>query len=859
MFEFGLEYVRADFHLHTNRDKEFSYSGEKNDFIKRYVNALKQAHIGIGVVTNHNKFDKEEFKGLSKAAQKENIFLLPGIELAVKEGANGIHTLIVFNPDEWFEEGYNHIQNFISSAFAGISNPENKNTKCIFDLRNTLETLDLYGRDYFVIFAHVDQNSGLFQECKGGLLKSLANIAIFKKRVLGLQKLRTRSNIEQFKQCFHYLPALVEGSDPKSIEEIGKGDKITFLKIGDFSYSSVKFALQDYYNRVSCSYSSITHGFIESISFKGGKFDEQKINFSPHLNTIIGIRGSGKSSIIETIRFIFGIAPQTDEEYKKSLVNNILGSGGKAVLTLFNKHGKRYTISRILGERTNIVDENGVDLNINPISLLEGIQYFGQRDLAVITNHENILLDKILMNSREEKISLSDCISKLKSIVGQLLNVNNLPEEVKNKTSQKLEIEHKMAIYKEKGVAEKLKKQTGYSADKTKLNSIKDQLNETLNSISLKYDSQPSLLNIISDIESNYNADLINNVKTLFDSLNKQWILVGETIHNMQVKSLNAFDKIITLLDKRIESFADEFAKIKREIKDETLNADDFVKMSEELESIKLQLKDLNEKSNSKEDLESEFFKTMRLRNEILLDTFNLYKKEITKINDTQDKLRIEIIFKGDKENFKEQLKNDFRGTGISELKYKKIVEEFSDYVDIIRDWLLNNGEKLKTILSNTEYNKLERRLSEQYKELLSKFVQNKIEIYYHGKILKKHSIGQRASALILFLLTQSNNDIIVIDQPEDDLDNKVVYDEVIKAIVDKKSHIQFIFATHNANIPVLGDSEKVIVVEYQDTNIDVCEGNIDLNVTQRQIVDIMEGGQEAFNKRQLIYNTWNN
>ena len=103
----------------------------------------------------------------------------------------------------------------------------------------------------------------------------------------------------------------------------------------------------------------------------------------------------------------------------------------------------------------------------------------------------------------------------------------------------------------------------------------------------------------------------------------------------------------------------------------------------------------------------------------------------------------------------------------------------------------------------------------------------------------------------------QSDNDIILIDQPEDDLDNKIIYDEVITAITKKKQEIQFIFATHNANISVLGDAERIFVVDYQDTKIDISQGNIDLKSTHQQIVDIMEGGKEAFNKRQLIYTSW--
>ena len=142
VFDAGLELIKADFHLHTQKDKEFFYTGEQNDFVKSYIDALKQANIGVGVLTNHNKFDKDEYKAIKKRANREGIFILPGVELTVKEGANGVHTLIVFNPDEWLENGNNYIQTFLTTAFATVSNPENRNTKCTYDLKNVLEKLE---------------------------------------------------------------------------------------------------------------------------------------------------------------------------------------------------------------------------------------------------------------------------------------------------------------------------------------------------------------------------------------------------------------------------------------------------------------------------------------------------------------------------------------------------------------------------------------------------------------------------------------------------------------------------------------------------------------------------------------------
>ena len=69
---------------------------------------------------------------------------------------------------------------------------------------------------------------------------------------------------------------------------------------------------------------------------------------------------------------------------------------------------------------------------------------------------------------------------------------------------------------------------------------------------------------------------------------------------------------------------------------------------------------------------------------------------------------------------------------------------------------------------------------------------------------------------------------------------------------------MQFIFATHNANIPVLGDSEKVVACSYDEKKMDINSGTIDTHQTQRFIVDIMEGGDEAFNRRKNIYSIWN-
>ena len=628
------------------------------------------------------------------------------------------------------------------------------------------------------------------------------------------------------------------------------------MKVGEYSYSAIKFALQDYKDRVSENIPDNKHGFIESISFQGGKFDGQTIMFSRELNTLIGIRGSGKSSVLEVVRYVLDLPAQMDKEYKESLVKNVFGSGGKATLSVIDKHGKRYSVSRIFGERINVLDENGNDLNINPISLFDGVQYFGQKDLSGSADHENGLLEKLISGRIGKPSNLDSCVNELVRTVEQLLDVSKIPQQMTEVTTLQTELEHKLSIFEEKGVAEKLKKQSGYATDTTKLDAVKNRIDAILRDIRNAFSKNAVASNALDGYCSDFNKDILDDVSAVLSLIDAQLTQIGSCIAEIEKQS-SCMKDIISHLKERTNSLADEFAEIKREIKDETLDVDSFVKMTAELQKTKEKLKQLSEEASSKSKIEASFTKAIRERNDALLTTYNDYKAETDRINQNQTELRIEITFKGDREGFKSQLKNDFKGTGISDSKYQALSDAFTDYAAIIEDWIICDGNKLKSIVTSGEYVKLEDKLRSQYEELLSRQVENKVDIYYHRKLLRQHSIGQRASALILFILTQDDNDIIFIDQPEDDLDNKVIYDEVITAITQKKPYMQFIFATHNANIPVLGDSERVLVVEFQEAKIDVAQGNIDLDSTHKQIVDIMEGGKEAFNKRQLIYTSW--
>jgi len=124
--------VRADFHLHTVADREFEKPPADVSFAEAFVQALATAEVRVGVVTNHNKFDQEEFKALRKAALRKRILLLPGVELSVQGGATGVHLLVVFDDKSWVFNRENEpwINKFLDKAFDQIPNRESENTTC---------------------------------------------------------------------------------------------------------------------------------------------------------------------------------------------------------------------------------------------------------------------------------------------------------------------------------------------------------------------------------------------------------------------------------------------------------------------------------------------------------------------------------------------------------------------------------------------------------------------------------------------------------------------------------------------------------------------------------------------------------
>lgn len=866
VFENGSCWVKVDFHLHTRADKEFRYAGESDRFITDYVNALKTAEVGLGVVTNHNKFAPDEFIALRKAARREGIGLLPGVELSVNDGQAGVHTLVVF-ADDWFinPQRTNHIQSFLTASFAGVDNFENENARSTENITQTIRHLDRFERDYFIVFAHVEADNGLWGGLSPGRIGELFDNELVRRRVTGFQKVTTRDLRSKIQGVLgDRYPAEVQGCDAKTLDHIGARKVASYLKLGDYSFEAVRFSLQDFQHRVSGEKPPLTHSHIRQIAFEGaGSLGGTVVKLSPELNTLIGIRGSGKSSILEGIRYALDIEfgeKASDRDYKENLVRNLLKSGGKITLDAVCRHGQSYQITRIFGQDPQVIFDgqarHGVAIRE---TVLHKPVYFGQKDLSNTgAGFEHDLIEKLVgerLATVREKIRQQNAI-----VLDRLRDFRRLKtsgEALSEWQTKEKDAQFRLRFYAQHGMEEKLERQTTCGRDERYLCNTTARATRALNSL------QDGIRETLDELKQEQKHESAHNQADIDD------YSAGYDRFTAHLGSLNTIvdgaRQLLTELDTKQQAFmekklalTEEFAEIERGLAEELRLAGvekadpaDFLKLKAGLELAEQKIAELIRAESSQALLEKNLTEALSRLYELWVEEYQEIEAVLAGISQAGSPLKIVPSFANDKKAMQAVLKEAFTGSRLRESTYQTVADTFRDFGEL---WL--NRDKLSGIISGSagtfsEY------LEQQIESLIAWQIPNTYSIEFRGKPLEQHSLGQRASALMLFVLNQQDNDVVIIDQPEDDLDNQTIYDDVIKIIRAMKPRTQFIFATHNANIPVLGDAENVCACEYSDGKIQAASGGVDAPHVQQHIISVMEGGQEAFERRREVYGSW--
>ena len=634
-FAYGSDWMRADFHLHTRADKEFKYAGADNDFVARYVEGLKKAKIGLGVVTNHNKFNLDEFKALRKRARKEGIGLLPGVELSVADGANGVHTLIVFS-DDWLADGHDYVNQFLNVAFTGRAPAqyEQENGRTNDDLLTTLKTLEGYNRDFFIVFAHVEADSELWNEIDGGRMKELANNPLVRRYCLGFQKVRTHDKPNakcrvKVKQWWgKQYPAELEGCDAKAINELGRGEA-SYLKIGDFSFDAVKYALMDFEFRVAASVPKVGHSHIDAVRFEGGLLNGVRVPFSPHLNCLIGIQGSGKSSILESLRYALNIPfgdQAQDKEYKTELLPYVLQSGGKITVEATDRHGAKYEISRILDHIPDVY----VDGKLRPgISIRETIinkpLYFGQKDLSAAGKKfgqdlvEKLVGDGLKLIRRK----IGGDVDQLRVAIESLLSIQSDAQDMEQHQQNLQDVSYQLEQFDKHKLKDKLDKQVEFNAAADFCDEVDEAAENWRAALDVAIDGAKEAIEELQPPESTHTAMFFKKYDPKIKALQKT-VADARKIEQGIVALQAELGKLHDELDATKDALKEEFAEIERKLVNSlaergvtSIKPDAYVKLTRRKAELSGTIADLKKKTTKQKEKADRVLAAVAALNEV--------------------------------------------------------------------------------------------------------------------------------------------------------------------------------------------------------------------------------------------------
>jgi hypothetical protein len=326
-------------------------------------------------------------------------------------------------------------------------------------------------------------------------------------------------------------------------------------------------------------------------------------------------------------------------------------------------------------------------------------------------------------------------------------------------------------------------------------------------------------------------------------------------------ETISAYQEILSELEQRRETLLeiekeqqDQFIELQRKAKaPEGLDLQAFRKQKSRFEALgKLLKASKNSKSARKEALQSAIAAASQLHDHRRARHRQEEKALTDKGAHLPETLELQLLYEANRKTFREFLAGLVSGQGVRRKTLEMMARDYENGLV-----LFQKREEFFEKLDGTEdLQKIRTAIAENLADLLCFQVPSARAIYYEGKSIDALSLGQRATALLQLLMSVEGHPLFIIDQPEDDLDNETIFRNVVEPLLTKKRKAQFIVATHNPNIPVLGDTELVHACRPGEPPQG---GSLDSSITRDAIVSIMEGGQRAFDKRQQVYKQWTN
>jgi hypothetical protein len=877
----GARFWRCDLQVHSPLEPEFKPGVSAQDpeavaaAAEKWVDAAVAAGLDVVSLTDHNEV---HFLEAVQQAAAGKLLIYPGVEVS---SSDGYHVLCLFEPDTKGTK----IADFLARIGIGRGAARHKDGKVRlaetdFTFAKILEEVNARGG--ICIAPHVRRAKGILKSAMAGDIR----VRVWKHPLL----LAVEDDRKDLKpgsfadDCMantrddykrHRPPARVWGSDAKAYDAIGSSS--TMIKMAAATVEGLRQAFLDPESRIRHpdDYVDFARDRIVRISWDGGFFSGSAVDFSPQLNCVIGGKGAGKSTLLESIRFVLALDDDLGGGQYEKLIESTIPPGTKVTLEIELRDGSRYTVSRTPSYRPEVRNADGELIEIQPAAIfpvdiysqgqiletarrplahLALLDSFLQQILEPLRIAEQELLRKLAENRRAYGTAVDDS----ERVVENLATIRRLQEM--RKTFEKKGVAQRTELRRQLDREERLLKEARDSTQSLRV--VLQRLDE--------FKLRPTLLT----------ETTLPHAAT-WKPLESEWGNLEALADRFVADATDALQRIEAALtgatvqgspwDVSVREKREDVARVYRELQEEypDLDLSQFERVDRQLEELLA--------SGDNQAAAAATVATARTARTELLSKLRDNRREQFRARDELAKrltselggaIRIDVIFQGQRDALSERLAS-FK-TKVRADVLKAIADNLATTPEALGEQLIEGPAAFAKAfnVSESQAAALCERVALPAKlELQELRVPDAVSIEFNladegetarYRDLARLSVGQKATSILLILLAQREKPL-VIDQPEDDLDNRFIFKDVVQRLREAKDERQLILATHNANIPVLGDAELIVVLDSEEQagrpvgRIDET-GSIDSPAIKRCVTQILEGGLEAFRLRQEKY-----
>lgn len=612
---------------------------------------------------------------------------------------------------------------------------------------------------------------------------------------------------------------------------------------------------------------------LKSVLTNSGFLERCKVDFAPTLTCIIGARGTCKSTVIESIRFAFDVDVDRIDELTRpnGMITKTLGAGSVRCNVEVQEDGQtvEYTIDREMDGVPRVLRDGARDALADDI--IHDIEIYSQGALQQIASADKpqLRLQLIDRPNRTEilqiKREIEQRVAELKTL-GRRLRVirGDLDKRrVELRDIDQLRAELGRAIETRPEMPPTLEEQHSlYIQRQRMIDALKEaQLlqKKVLSDLSVVIGNHEKLAELRARIEELGSA----SVPEVGEAIVQLDTTLARATHIRETIAKIAIAERISSLNSQFEKENEGYYQLRQQqqVLSESLKREDAVRRRVlELEKVEREVKQFDaEQSDLDNRRRAVRAELTQLRDAI----FEMRVNEAETINQQfGDVVLLAVKRAAHSAAFVNRLSELLAGSRIR--TQGNIAEELatslipSDLLQVIEE---GNAQRLAALLGRdlgqiTRVVTYLRDHPELY-DLEGELFEDSLEITMfdggQAKPVEQLSEGQRATALLPLILRASSCPLIV-DQPEDDLDNSFIFQVLVKNILKLKTNRQLIFVTHNANIPVLGDAEKIVVMHMDKPTKAAPPRAGSLDDRKEDVLHLLEGGKEAFEHREQRY-----